>query len=150
MSAKQHFVRLNAEERQCVERAVRSNQNSPRERMRARILLAASDPAALSDQQIAAQVGASALTVWRVRRRFAERGLVGALHHAEQKRRKARRLDGRAEAHLVALTCSAPPEDRKRWSLHLLGRKLVAAEVVESVSHETVRQTLKKINSSRG
>jgi hypothetical protein len=150
MSAKQHFVRLNDEERQRVERAVRSNKNSPRERMRARILLAASDPAALSDQQIAAQVGASALTVWRVRRRFAQRGLPGALRHAEQPRRKARRLDGRAEAHLVALTCSAPPQDRKRWSLHLLGRKLVAAEVVESVSHETVRQTLKKINSSRG
>ncbi len=73
-----------------------------------------------------------------------------AVRRAEQKRRKARRLDGRAEAHLVALTCSAPPEDRKRWSLHLLGRKLVAAEVVDTVSHETVRQTLKKISSSRG
>jgi hypothetical protein len=73
-------------------------------------------------------------------------GLTGALHHAEQKRRKARRLDGRAEAHLVALTCSAPPDERKRWSLHLLAGKLVAAEVVDTVSHETVRQTLKKIN----
>ena len=150
MSAKQHFVRLNDEERQQVERAVRSNKNSPRERLRARILLAASDPAGLSDAQVAAQVEASPLTVWRVRKRFAEGGLKRALHHGEQKRRKARRLDGRAEAHLVALTCSVPPEERKRWSLHLLGRQLVAAEVVESVSHETVRQTLKKISSSRG
>ena len=150
MSAKQHFVHLSDEERQQVERAVRSNKNSPRERLRARILLAASDPAGFTDAQVAAQVDASALTVWRVRRRFAEGGLKRALHHAEQKRRKARKLDGRAEAHLVALTCSAPPEDRKRWSLHLLGRRLVAAEVVDSVSHETVRQTLKKISSSRG
>ncbi len=76
--------------------------------------------------------------------------MAGALHHAEQTRRKACKLDGRAEAHLVALTCSAPPDERKRWSLHLLGRQLVAAEVVDSISHETVRQTLKKISSSRG
>ena len=74
-----------------------------------------------------------------MRRRFALRGLAGALHHGEQKRRKARKLDGRAEAHLIALTCSVPPDERKRWSLHLLGRQLVAAEVVDTVSHETVR-----------
>ena len=150
MSAKQHFVRLDDEERQQVERAARSNKNSPRERLRARILLTVSDPAGFTDAQVAAQVGAGALTVWRVRKRFAERGLKGALRHGEQKRRKARQLDGRAEAHLVALTCSAPPDERKRWSLHLLGRKLVAAEVVASISHETVRQTLKKINSNLG
>ena len=129
---------------------MRSNKHSPRERMRARILLAASDGTERTDKQVAAQVGTCLNTVARVRRRFALRGLVGALHHAEQTRRKARRLDGRAEAHLVALTCSAPPAGRKRWSLPLLGHKLVAAEVVESVSHETVRQTLKEINSSPG
>lgn len=150
MSAKLHVVTLNNEERQRVERAVRSNKNSARERMRARILLAASDPAHLTDAQIATQVGASALTVWRVRRRFTARGLAGALHHAEQKQRKARRLDERAEAHLVALTCSTPPDERKRWSLHLLAGQLIEARVVDTVSHETVRQTLKKINSSRG
>ena len=150
MAAKQHLIRLTAEEHRQVERAVRSNKNSLRERMRARILLAASDGTEPTDKQIAAQVGACLNTVARVRRRFALRGLEGALYHAEQKRRKARQLDGRAEAHLVALTCSAPPHERKRWSLHLLGRQLVAAEVVDSVSHETVRQTLKKISSSLG
>ena len=150
MSAKQHFVRLNEEEREQVERAARSNKNSVRERQRARILLAVNDPAGGSDAQVAAQVGTSALTVWRVRRRFAEGGLARALHHAEQKRRKACKLDGHAEAHLVALTCSAPPEERKRWSLHLLAGKLVEAKVVDAVSHETVRQTLKKTSSSRG
>ena len=150
MSAKLHFVRLDDEERLQVERAVRSNKNSPRERLRARILLAASDPAGFTDKQLAAQVGASTLTVWRVRKRFAESGLPRALHHAEQTRRKARRLDGRAEVHLVALVCSAPPDERKRWSLHLLAGKLVAAEVVDTVSRETVRQTLKKMCSSPG
>ena len=150
MAAKQHLIRLTAEERLQVERAVRSNKNSPRERMRARILLAASDEPTRSDKQIAGQVGACLNTVARVRRRFALRGLEGALHHAEQKRRKVRCLDGRAEAHLVALTCAAPPPERKRWSLHLLAGKLVEAQVVDAVSHETVRQTLKKTRSSRG
>ena len=108
MAAKQHLIRLTAQEHRQVERAVRSNKNSPRERMRARILLAASEATPRTDKQIAAQVGACLNTVARVRRRFALRGLEGTLHHAEQKRRKARKLDGRAEAHLVALTCSAP------------------------------------------
>lgn len=150
MATKQHLICLTAEEREQVERAVRSNKNSPRERMRARVLLAASDGTEPTDKQVAAQVGVCLNTVARVRRRFALHGLAGALHHAEQKRRKARKLDGRAEAHLVALTCSVPPDERKRWSLHLLGRQLVAAEVVDTVSHETVRQTLKKISSSLG
>ena len=150
MSIKQHYVSLSEEERAQVERTVRSNKNSVRERVRARILLAASDSAGLTDKQVAEQTGASGLTVWRVRKRFAERGLEGALHHTEQAKRKERRLDGRAEAHLVALVCSAPPEGRKVWSLHLLAGKLVAAEVVESVSHETVRQTLKKMSSNPG
>jgi hypothetical protein len=61
-----------------------------------------------------------------------------------------RRLDGEQEAHLVALACSAPPEGRKRWTLRLLAQRLVALEVVESVSYETVRQALKQTASSRG
>ena len=150
MAAKQHLICLTVEERQQVERAVRSNKNSPRERLRARILLAVGDGAERTDRQIAAQAGACLNTVARVRRRFAEGGCQRALHHGKQKRRKARKLDGHAEAHLVALTCSAPPKERKRWSLHLLAGKLVEAQVVDTVSHETVRQTLKKTRSSRG
>ena len=61
-----------------------------------------------------------------------------------------RRLDGEQEAHLVALACSAPPEGRKRWTLRLLAERLVALEVIESVSYETVRQALKQTGSSRG
>ena len=127
MAAKQHLICLPAEERLPAERAARSNKNSPRERLRARILLAASDGTPRTDKQIAAQVGACLNPVARVRRRFALRGLAGALHHAEQKRRKARKLDGRAEAPLVALTCSTPPEDRKRWSLHPAGPPTLVA-----------------------
>jgi hypothetical protein len=68
----------------------------------------------------------------------------------EQTKRKARVLDGAAEAFLVATVCSAPPQGQKRWSLSLLQERLVALDYVESVSHETVRQTLKKMNLSPG
>ena len=134
-------------ERLELERAARSNKRSVRERQRARILLATANGADAAS--IARAVGVHLNTVANARRRFVIEG-TKPVRRAEQKRRKARRLDGHAEAHLVALTCSAPPEDRKRWSLHLLAGKLIEAEVVDYVSHETVRQTLKKISSSRG
>ena len=147
MPAKKYAVVLDEAARQDLERMARSNKRSARERQRARILLAAAS--GQDDARIAQGVGVHLNTVAGVRRRFASTG-AQSVRRAEQKRRKTRRLDGRAEAHLVALTCSAPPEDRKRWSLHLLGRKLVEAQVVDTVSHETVRQTLKKMRSSPG
>ena len=88
--------------------------------------------------------------VQRVRRRFAEAGLAATLARKRPERAYERRLDGRQEAHLVALACSAPPEGRARWTLRLLAGELVRLEVVEAVSHATVRQTLKKTNSSHG
>ena len=147
MPAKKYVVNLDEEARQALERAARSNKRSMRERQRARILLAAAGGA--DDASIAQAVGVHLNTVAGVRRRFVTAG-AKSVCRAEQKQRKARRLDGCAEAHLVALTCSAPPPERKRWSLHLLAGKLVEARVVDTVSHETVRQTLKKTRSSRG
>jgi Homeodomain-like domain len=75
-----------------------------------------------------------------------EQSLEQALGRKEQHRRKARRLDGEQEAHLVAMACSEPPDGQVRWSLRLLAQRLVELEYVETVSHETVRQTLKKTN----
>lgn len=147
MSAKKYVVVLDEEARQSLERAARSHKRSVRERQRARILLAAARGA--DDASIAQAAGIHRNTVAGVRRRFVTAG-VKRVRRAEQKQRQARRLDGRAEAHLVALTCSAPPEDRKRWSLHLRAGKLVEAQVVDTLSHETGCQTLKKISSSRG
>jgi Homeodomain-like domain len=76
--------------------------------------------------------------------------LEAALYRKEQSTRKARVLDGEAEAFLIATVCSAPPEGYKRWSLSLLQGRLIAGDYVDSVSHETVRQTLKKMNLSPG
>ncbi len=153
MPAKKDHVALTQEQREQVEIAARSNKRSIRERQRARILLLADTNQAeggWEDARICQQVGACLLTVARVRQRFAEGGLSAALHHKEQSTRKARLLDGAAEAFLVATTCSAPPEGQKRWSLHLLQNKMIQAGYCESVSHETIRQTLKKTNLSPG
>ena len=91
-------------------------------------------------------------TVARVRRRFFEVGLQAALNRRSPNRVYQRKLDGSAEAHLIALACSQPPEGRSRWTLRLLADRLVTLEQVEidSVSYQTVRRVLKKTNSSRG
>ena len=153
MPAKLHHVTLTPEQRQKVEVIARSYKHSDRERKRARILLLAdtsSEEAACTDAQISEQVGVSTVMAEQVRRRFAQGGLEAALFRKEQPRRKARVLDGEAEAFLIATVCSAAPEGKARWSLHLLKDKLIAEGYTDDVSHETVRQTLKKMNLSPG
>ena len=102
-----------------------------------------------SDAAIARQVDVHVNTVINTRRRFAARG-TKSVRRAEQTRRKARALDGQAEAHLIALVCAGPPTGRKTWTMNLLAGRLIEARVVDAVTGETVRQTLKKMRSSRG
>lgn len=102
------------------------------------------------DREVAARLGCSAWFVGQLRRRACERGVLEAVKHQEQENRKARKLDGRAEATLVALTCSAAPEGHSRWSLRVLRERLIELEVVEQIGLETIRTTLKKTRSSRG
>ena len=147
MPAKKHPVVLSAEEQATLQRAARSNKRSALERRRARILLASAE--GQSDAAIARAVGAHVNTVINTRTRFAARG-TKSVRRAEQTRRKERRLDGAAEAHLIALVCAGPPAGRKAWTMHLLAGRLVEAQVVDSVTGETVRQTLKKMRSSLG
>ena len=113
----------------------------------ARILLKANQGEggpAWTDAAIAAALEVHPATVARVRRAHVEAGLDAALARKAPDRVYPRKLDGAAEAHLVALTCGAPPAGRERWTLRLLADELVRLEVVASVSHETVRQTLKQ------
>jgi transposase-like protein len=120
---------------------------------RARILLKADHGEGgpgWSDAAIAGALDVNPSTVLRVRRQFVADGLAATLERKRPDRVYERRLDGAAEARLVALACAAPPEDRERWSLRLLADELVRLEVVEAVSHETVRRTLKQTTSSRG
>jgi transposase len=119
---------------------------------RARILLKADHGEGgpgWSDAAIAAALDVNASTVLRVRRQFVAEGLAATLARKRPDRVYERRLDGAQEAKLVAVACSAPPDGHAQWSLRLLADELVRLEVVEAVSHETVRQTLKKTTSSR-
>lgn len=146
-AAKQYVVTLTPEERQRAELVARPHRYAARERTRARIVRladTAGSAGGLRDAVIARQVRACLMTVQRVRKRFAEGGLEAALSHKPQATRKARMLDGEAEAFLIASVCGAPPAGFERWSLQLLKQRLVAQGYVDSVSHETVRQTLKK------
>ena len=103
-----------------------------------------------SDVAIAGAVEVHPATVGRVRRGFVEEGLDAALDRKAPNRVYPRRLDGDAEAHLVALACSAPPAGRERWTQRLLVDELVRLDVVATISHETVRQTFQQTRSSRG
>jgi transposase len=89
-------------------------------------------------------------TVDRVKKRFVEEGLEAALKMAPTTRVYEQLVDGDMEAHLIAVACSDPPEGYARWSLRLLADKLVELQIAESISHETVRRTLKKTNLSLG
>jgi transposase len=121
--------------------------------MHARILLktdAGVDGPRLTDDEIAEAVEVNRSTVERVRIRCVEAGVEAALRPRPSRQVHPRKLDGVQEAHLVALACSPAPKGRARWSLRLLADKLVELEVVDDISYETVRQTLKKTNSSHG
>jgi hypothetical protein len=155
MPRKKHLVNLSSAERSGLEKVSRSNRASIREKTRARILWLSDvncpreQGASRSDGEIARQLGCSPLTVSNVRRRAAQRGALESVRRGEQIKRKARKLDGRQEAQLIALTCSSAPKGRSRWSLVLLRERLIEMEVVEHIGLETIRTTLKKTRSSR-
>jgi len=145
---KRYIVRLTEREREELCRLVSKGRAAAYKIRHAHILLLAdAGGPGWTDAQIAQAVGVHPFTVRNVRQRLVERGLEGALARKRQDRPSRRRLlDGEGEARLIALACSEPPEGRTRWTLHLLADTLVELEVVESISHETVRETLRKTN----
>ena len=110
----------------------------------------ASASGSLKDAEIAKAIHTSRLTVERVRKRFVTEGLDSALNPKVQKHRKPKKLDGKAESFLIATACSAAPAGRSDWTLQLLADRLVECNIVDSISGECVRQTLKKTNLNRG
>ena len=103
-----------------------------------------------SDESISKALSISISTIERVRKRFVEEGIDSALNYRQGRGRKQKRLDGDGEAHLLALACSKAPPGHERWTLRMLADKMVELDYVESVSHETVRQALKKTKLSLG
>jgi transposase len=144
---KRYRVTLTEEERPELRAMVKAGKAAARKLLRARVLLLADQAEggpAKSDPEIIDALGCGRATVERIRKQFVEEGLEETLQPKPSMRVYERRLDGKAEAHLVAIACGAPPEGRSRWTLRLLGDRLVALGHVESVAHETVRRTLKK------
>ena len=153
MTAKKYRVKLTAEEQQELKALVSRGRAAAYRQTHARILLLSDDAQgdrAMKDEEIARSLRIGCATVERVRRRCVEEGVEAALGRKEQLNRRQKKLDGQGEAHLVALACAEPPQGRVSWTLKLLADRLVECEIVESISPETVRQTLKKTNSSLG
>jgi transposase len=151
---KKYKVTLTAEERNFLQELLAAGKAAAKKLTHARILLKAdAAPAgpAWTDARIAEALEVHVTTVEHLRERFVEQGLDAALGRKKQDRpSRERTIDGKAEARLIALACSEPPQGRARWTLRLLADKLVELEIVDTVCTETVRRVLKKTSSSRG
>ena len=148
--AKKYVVKLKGRERLELQQKLRSGRESARTLARARVLLKCDE--GCTDEEVVEAVGVSLGTVERSRKRFCTGGLDLALTDRPQPPRPLqRKIDGRAEARLVTLACSTPPDGRESWTLQLLADSMVKLKYVDgAVSDETVRRVLKKTRSSRG
>jgi transposase len=152
-SVGKYRVTLSDADRTKLQQLIRSGTTAARTLAHARILLKADTSPGQpgwDDAQIHDALDVSLPTISRVRKTYVVQGLDAALTRKPAARHKARLLDGAQEAHLVALACSQPPDDQDHWTLRLLAERMVELEYVPALSHETVRRTLKKTNSSRG
>ena len=149
---KKYVVRLTAEERKKLKQMVNKGKVATYKRLHAQILLKADESErgpAWTDQKIAESFEVSTRSIERIRKNLVEGGIDAATSRASGGGRK-RKLDGSAEAHLIALACSDPPEGRCQWTLQLLADKIVELKYVDTLSYETVRRVLKKTKSNRG
>ena len=153
MPKKKYIVTLTDEERTVLEELVNKGKNPAYKVNHARILLLADTNESgrgWRDRDISQALKISVATIERVRQRLVEEGLEAALNRKKQQNRRQALLDGEKEAHLIALTCSSPPDGQGRWTMKMLAERMVQLGYVESISNETVRQTLKKTNSNLG
>lgn len=153
MPTKIYKVTLTNEERARLTALTSKGKGNARHIRRAQILLLADEnqpEGAWRDADIAKALKAHSRTVERTREKFVQQGLEAALNHARPQKKRSKVLDGAAEARLVQLACSETPDGLERWTLQMLADKLIELEVVDTVSRETVRTTLKKMNLSLG
>lgn len=148
---KQYIVELTSEERSRLQQIIAKGNTTGYRIKYAHILLKADqskDGPGWSDPKIAEAFECNVSTVYRLRKRLVEDGFDSVLRHGNTGKHKQRKLDGKAEAHLIALACSQPPEGRTRWTVRLLADQLVALGIVDSCGKTTVHETLKKMNYS--
>jgi transposase len=148
-----YVVRLSSEERESLEALVKTGKGAADKRLRAQILLKADvgeDGPGWADTRIAEAFEVGPSTVHRLRQRLVEEGLDAALVRKPSRQVRPLKLDGEKEARLIAVSCAKAPEGYARWTMQLLADQLVELKVVERISDETVRRTLKKMSSSPG
>lgn len=156
---KVYVVQLSRKEREQLQELVKKGNSKKGQRpsalklTRARILLKADQTEgspAYTDAEIAEALDVAPKTVFNLRKKWVELGLEEALERRPQQNRRRPKLDGKAEAKLIACSCGPAPEGRSKWTLRLLADRAIELELVDSISHEAVRQTLKKTSSSLG
>jgi len=153
MPKKKYIVALSAEERESLEILTKKGKTTVYKLNHAHILLKADinqEGGSWKDRDISEALNISISTIERVRKSFVEESLEAALSRQTPIRTKPRLLDGDQEAHLIALACSSTPEGQATWTMRLLAKHMVELDYVETISHETVRQTLKKTSLSLG
>lgn len=146
--AKKYVVKLTAEERLELEELTKKKKADAKKVAKAHVLLKADE--GWLDEAIVSAYNLSLRTVQRIREQFVEEGIEAVFNRKPTSRVYRRKIEGKEEAHLIALCCSDPPEGHARWTLQMLADKLVSLEIVESVSADTVGRTLKKTNLSLG
>jgi transposase len=148
LMTKKYIVDLTQQEKADLQALIRKGKRAARTIMRSHILLLASD--GKPDALIAETLHIGVRTVERTRQKFVEGGLEWALSDRPSSAASKRKLNGKQEAFLIASACSEPPQGRAKWTMQLLANQLVTLGLVDSISDETVRRTLKKTKSSRG
>lgn len=147
MSRKHFLINFNEEERQTLRKVVRSGEEKARKITRCRILLLADGEYGKTDQEISDVLHVCRATVFNIRRRYCQAGLERALSETARSGQPPK-LKGKVAAKITAIACSTPPEGQARWSLRLLADRVVELNLVASISHQSVRNILKKTNSS--
>ena len=148
MSQKQFLVQLSAHERERLQGIIRSGKHKARKITRCRILLLADGPDGKKDQEIADALNVSLATIFGIRRRFSQEGLESAISERPRSGQPPK-FKGRAAAKITAIACSTPPAGQAKWTLRLLADRAVELKIVNSISHQSVSNVLKKTNSNR-
>ncbi len=148
MTKKSHCVKLSEHERQYLQKIVESGNDKARKITRCRILLLADEVKGKTDKEISDALNVCLATIFNIRRRYHKGGLDRAIEESARSGQPPK-FTGKSMAKITAIACSAPPEGRARWSLRLLADHVIELGIVETISHVSVHNILKKTNSSR-
>jgi len=148
MSQKTHKVRLSSKEREYLQAIVQCGANKARKITRCRVLLLAEGAKGKTDEQISDSLNVCLATVFNIRRRFCREGIEAAINERPRSGQPSK-FNGRPAARITAIACSAPPDGRAKWSLRLLADQVVELNIVDSISHQSVSNILKKTNLNR-